>query len=227
MSTTQPPPAGPGKHASTHRYRWVVWAGAALAGVALAAGIVLATRPGSSASASSESYSVFKPGERLAPDFTLVDQHGKAFSLSSLRGRPVIVTFIDPFCRDFCPREASVLTEAAAQLGADAPPIVSVSVNPPADTPENFRADALHWRLTSDWRWGTGTPAALAEVWRRYAVGVQATSKTVAGVKVRQVTHTGAAYLIDRTGHERALFLYPFTTADVVGAARDVLSSSS
>ena len=35
-------------------------------------------------------------------------------------------------------------------------------------------------------------------------------------MKVRYITHTGAAYLIDANGDERALFLYPFTTDQVV-----------
>ena len=52
------------------------------------------------------------------------------------------------------------------------------------------------------------------------------TQKTIAGIKVRQITHTGAAYLIDADGYERALFLYPFTTAQVVSAARNMLSGN-
>ena len=39
-------------------------------------------------------------------------------------------------------------------------------------------------------------------------------------MKVRYITHTGAAYLIDAKGYERALFLYPFTTDQVVSAAQ-------
>ncbi len=145
-------------------------------------------------------------------------------SLASYRGRPVIVTFIDPLCRDFCPREATILTQAAAQLGKAGPAIVSVSVDPWGDSPANFRADALHWRLAPGWRWGTGSYAELARVWKSYYVGVEVANQKIAGVKVRRITHTGAAYLIDATGHERALFLYPFTTSDVVNAARKLLS---
>ena len=45
----------------------------------------------------------------------------------------------------------------------------------------------------------------------------------IAGVTLREITHTGAAYLIDSSGYERALFLYPFETSDVVAAAREML----
>jgi protein SCO1 len=159
-------------------------------------------------------------GARPAPAFTLTDEHGKSISLASLRGQTAIVTFIDPLCRDFCPREASVLTEAAAKLGPNPPAIVSVSVDPWADTAQNFRLDRAHWKLGPTWRWATGSFAELARVWQPYGVAVQVTKKTIAGVKVRYITHTGAAYLIDGKGYERALFLYPFTTDQVVSAAQ-------
>ena len=157
-------------------------------------------------SADDSAVSTWPAGARPAPAFTLTDEHGKSFSLASLHGRSAIVTFIDPLCRDFCPREASILTEAAAKLGAKAPAIVSVSVDPWADTATNFKADAAHWKLGPTWRWGTGTYAELARVWKPYDVGVEVTNKTIAGVKVRYITHTGAAYLIDRErGRARAL----------------------
>jgi cytochrome oxidase Cu insertion factor (SCO1/SenC/PrrC family) len=137
------------------------------------------------------------------------------------------VTFIDPLCRNFCPREASVLSEAAAALGTDAPAIVSVSVNPWGDTAQNFHEDAVHWRLAPGWRWGVGSHGELAKVWRSYDVAVEVATKKIAGITVRNITHTGAAYLIDADGYERALFLYPFTTSQVVDATRNMLSGAA
>jgi protein SCO1/2 len=209
---------------SFHRHRWLIWGAAALLGIALA--FVIARAFASNGSSSAPDVTATWPaGERPAPAFALHDEHGKPLSLALLHGRPAIVTFIDPLCRDFCPREASVLSEAASALGKNAPAIVSVSVNPWADTPANFRADAAHWRLAPGWRWGLGSYSRLADVWKHYAVGVQVTEKTIAGVKVRNIVHTGAAYLIDANGYERALFLYPFTRDQVVTAARAMLSS--
>ena len=92
--------------------------------------------------------------------------------------------------------------------------------------PRTSSADAAHWKLGPTWRWGTGTYAELARVWKPYAVGVEVTHKTIAGVKVRYITHTGAAYLIDAKGDERALFLYPFTTDQVVCRARRRLTAN-
>ena len=136
----------------------------------------------------------------------------------------MIVAFIDPLCRDFCPREATVLTDASAQLGGMVPAIVSVSVDPWGDNATNFSSDKIHWRLTTAWHWATGSYSKLAKVWRAYEVGVQVRRKTVAGISVREISHTGAAYLIDAAGNERALFLFPFTTAGLIAAAKHALA---
>jgi protein SCO1/2 len=223
MSANQPalaegrPPA--------HRLRWLLWGAVGLLATAAFAYLLVRTLEPKSSKAQSDVTNTWPAGTRPAPAFALRDEHGKPLTLASLRGRPAIVTFIDPLCRDFCPREASVLSEAATALGKAAPAIVSVSVNPWANTPSNFGEDALHWRLAKGWRWGVGSQAELAKVWRDYAVAVQVSQKTIAGVRIRQITHTGAAYLIDADGYERALFVYPFTTAQVVNAARNMLGT--
>jgi len=202
------------------------WAVALVLGVGIGVAIKLVSSHTPSATGAEAAVQTWPAGAHRAPAFSLTDQYGKPVSLAALRGRPVIVTFIDPLCRNYCPREASILTAAAAQLGKNAPAIVSVSVDPWGDTANNFRLDKLHWKLAPGWKWGAGTYAQLAKVWKRYYVYVGVTKKTFAGVRVRYITHTGAAYLIDRRGYERALFLYPFDTAQVVNAAKDMLSGS-
>lgn len=220
MSADQPVLAEPRR---SRTYRWLIIGAAALAGVGISVVIARAFRS-SPASGPAEVTSTWAAGERAAPAFALRDQNGSPVTLASLRGRPAIVTFIDPLCRNFCPREASILSEAAAALGKDAPAIVSVSVNPWGDTARNFQEDKAHWRLAPGWRWGVGSYAQLAKVWRSYGVAVAVRPKKIAGITIRRITHTGAAYLIDADGYERALFLYPFTTAQVVSAAHQMLS---
>jgi len=165
-------------------------------------------------------------GKRPAPDFRLHDEAGRPLSLHALRGKPVILTFIDPVCRNLCPLEARVLSDAAAVLpGSAKASIVSVSVNPWADTRANFRLDAQKWRLGRSWRWAVGSYRQLAPVWRKYDIGVQVQRRVIAGVTVREVAHTEGAYIIDANGNVRALFLYPFRTDDVVRAIEQVADS--
>ena len=136
-------------------------------------------------------------------------------SIRALRGKPVLVTFIDPVCRNLCPLEAAALGKVVRDLGSRAPAVVAVSVNPWADTSANFKADASAWQLPSSWRWATGSRSSLARVWHSYGVAVQVRTKRLAGVTVRNVIHTEGSYVIDARGFERALFLYPFRAADV------------
>ena len=62
-----------------------------------------ASRAGSSGEALGGPAASWPAGARLAPEFHLTDQDGRPISLGSLRGRPVIVSFIDPVCRNLCP----------------------------------------------------------------------------------------------------------------------------
>ncbi len=179
------------------------------------------TSHGSSTPAAA-AYASWAAGARLAPAFSLRDQHGRALTTAGLRGRVTIVSFIDPVCRNLCPLEAKELTRVVHDLGSAAPAVVAVSVNPPADTTSAFRQDARVWELPSSWRWGIGPAPTLARVWRDYAIGVEVQRKTIAGVTVRDVVHTEAAYVIDAHGDERALFVWPYRAADVEQVVRSL-----
>jgi cytochrome oxidase Cu insertion factor (SCO1/SenC/PrrC family) len=215
---------------SSSRFPWLKVAlvvGALVVGAGVGIGVGIASQSGGSRATTSTA--PLDPGitwpvrARRAPDFSLHDQSGRSISLRSLRGRTVILAFIDPLCRNLCPLEAKVLNGVPAQLPASArPAIVAVSVNPWGQAPSNLRLDARKWRLAPEWRWALGGYAPLARVWRQYAIGVRVRTKTLAGVTVRQVDHTEAAYVIDPAGYERALFVFPYRSEDVVSAVRRV-----
>ena len=155
-------------------------------------------------------------GRRPAPGFLLRDQAGGPVSPASYRGRAVIVTFIDPVCRNVCPLEAKVLDQADQQMPLkQRPEILAVSVDRYANSRADLLKDARKWNLVPQWRWAVGSPAQLAAVWQNYKVSVSATRVKVAGKTITSITHTAAAYIIDKTGHERALFLWPFFPQDV------------
>ena len=135
----------------------------------------------------------------------------------------MIVTFIDPLCRNLCPLEAQVLDQVERQLPASRrPAILAVSVDVYANTRADLLEDVAKWRLVPQWRWAVGRPAQLAGVWKRYSVGVAVVTKRIASTTIHYVTHTEAAYVIDATGHERALFLWPFWPQDVMRVLRRI-----
>jgi cytochrome oxidase Cu insertion factor (SCO1/SenC/PrrC family) len=157
------------------------------------------------------------PARRLlAPGFTLRGEDGAPLSLASFRGRPVLLTFIDPLCRDFCPIEAQRLGDAVrAEPASRRPVIVAVSVNTAGNRPATLALDRRKWNVPPQWHWAIGDPSALARVWRQFHVQVIVTKKKIAGVRVQQVAHTEAAYLVDAHGYQRALFVWPYTSSAV------------
>ena len=114
-----------------------------------------------------------------------------------------------------------MLNDAVAKLPASSrPAIVAVSVNPWNQTAADLRLDREKWKLIPEWRWALGTYPQLSPVWKSYAIAVQVQTKTLAGVTVHQVAHTEAAYVVDPSGYERNLFIYPYRSEDVVSAVR-------
>lgn len=202
--------------------RWAVPA-FAVCGVAVAAPIIVLRRHATPSVSDAVAAAVVTPppfswpaGRRPAPNFVLRDQAGRPVSLAAYRGRPVIVTFIDPVCRNLCPLEAQVLNQAERQMPASQrPAILAVSVDVYAQTRADMLQDESKWHLVPQWRWGVGRPAQLAAVWKQYRIAVRVTTKKISDTTINYITHTEGAYIIDASGHERALFLWPFYPQDV------------
>jgi cytochrome oxidase Cu insertion factor (SCO1/SenC/PrrC family) len=206
--------------------RWLVWVGALAIGVLAGTLVAVLRAPTHTTVApvdpmSSAADATWAAGAKRAPDFRLTDQAGQPISLARFRGRPVLLTFIDPLCRNLCPTEARTLERVQAEFpAAQRPAIVAVSVNQWGNARRDLRLDARKWKLTSDWHWGVGPATTLRRAWADYAIGVRDFPKTVAGITVHDITHTEATYLIDARGDQRALFLYPFRASVVADTVR-------
>jgi cytochrome oxidase Cu insertion factor (SCO1/SenC/PrrC family) len=148
---------------------------------------------------------VWDPGARTAPAFTLRDQRGATVSLSALRGRPVLLTFLDSQCKQQCPIQGRQLASILRRLPvAERPAIVVVSVDPSGDTPAGIRRATTEWGLAGPWTWYwlNGARSRLAAVWHSYGITVDPSSG--------DIVHSLVLYLIDRSGSERTAYLYPF-----------------
>lgn len=145
----------------------------------------------------------WRSGEVPAPAFQLRDQHGRMVRLTALRGRAVVLAFMDSLCTSECPIEAAQFAAALRPLsGVAKPHLVIVSVDL-ADTPATVARAARKWHLPAGFEWLVGTHAELAPVWKAYGIAVRPT-------KSGDVEHSDAFYVIDRNGDERAGFLAPF-----------------
>jgi protein SCO1/2 len=143
------------------------------------------------------------PAGLRAPDFTLTDQDGKRISMRSLRGRPVIVTFLYTTCEDTCPTQAQQVKGALEELEKDVP-AVAVAVDPPRDNPERARAFLSEQRMTGRMSFALGTRAELEPVWEGFAVQPQRDD----------LEHTGRFVLVDADGRQRVGFPLQEATAE-------------
>ena len=96
-------------------------------------GVWLGQRGSDAPAATGWEGSIRPPGARL-PEFELRNAEGETVTAASLRGRPVVVTFIYSTCEDTCPGQVQSIRGALDDLGRDVP-VVGVSVDPANDTP--------------------------------------------------------------------------------------------
>ncbi len=136
-----------------------------------------------------------------APAFQLSDQHGTPLTLASLRGRAVLLTFLDPVCTTDCPLIAQEFREAGQLLGANSKRVALVAVvtNPIYRSPVFTQAFDRQERMDKvpDWLYLTGSLPQLTNAWRAYNIAVQTEP---AGA---MVAHSDIAFVIDRAGHIR------------------------
>ena len=184
--------------------RWYVVSVAAAAVVGIAIGAAFHTRLLGSAAAAPALHgqATWNAGSRAAPAFALRDQRGHHVTLTSLRGRPIALTFLDSLCKEACPVEGQMLASAIRQVGAARPQLLVVSVDPRGDTPRSVAHAMRKWRLPADTIWLLGTHAQLKPVWDAYQITVDPISG--------DIVHSTAVYLLDKRGYERAGFLMPF-----------------
>ena len=102
------------------------------------------------------------PGNMLPP-VTLVDQDSTAFSLSDLRGRVVVMTFIYTRCPlpDYCPlmsERLNVLQQFLIPRYGDRVHLLSVTLDPKFDTPAVLRRYAARYTPEhASWTYATGS----------------------------------------------------------------------
>jgi len=135
--------------------------------------------------------------------FALTDQHGDQVSLASLRGRTVVLTFLDPVCTSDCPLIAQELRLTDQMLGNDSSEVDLVAVvdNPLYTTTEATNAfdDQEELNHLPNWTYLTGSANQLERVWNDYGV------ETVVGQAGAMVDHSDIVYIIDKTGHTREI----------------------
>lgn len=141
---------------------------------------------------------VYREVGESAPDFTLLDQEGRAVSANRFRGKKVMMNFIFTRCpvATMCPASTarmSALQQAAKKAGVTGVEFVSVSLDPEYDTPGILKdyADARGLDL-SNWSFLTGPDTAMRQLFAQMGIIREFEGGTI--------KHNLATLLIDANG---------------------------
>jgi len=140
---------------------------AAAAGGAAALAVVLSRDAGGSFRGS------IPPGRIELPDFALHSVDGRLVRSRDLRGRAVLVTFLNSACRESCPIVAAQLARGLRLLGRDERDDVAalaVSTLPRVDTPTHVRAFLRRQRALGEIHYLIGSERELRPVWRAFQI---------------------------------------------------------
>ncbi len=136
-----------------------------------------------------------------APAFALTDQNGATVTLASLRGKVVLMTFLDPVCTTDCPIIGQEFKQAGVMLGAKDSDVelVAIVANPTYRGVEFTQAFDREEGLNTvgNWLYLTGSLSQLGKVWGEYGITVQ---NLPAGA---MSAHNDLAVVIDRSGNIR------------------------
>ncbi len=202
-------PGSSGEWRARLRLRRVVPGVAVLFGIAAGAPIIVfgaihSTTPGSQTLALERNPDV-DPGTALsgaAPQISLSDQFGKPVSLSSFRGKVVMLAFTDSECTTICPMTTTAMLDAKAMLGPAAAAhveLLGVDANPASTSLEDvYSYSQLHGML-NQWHFLTGSLPQLRRVWSDY--------KVEADIERGLIAHTPALYVVSPQGNEAKVYI--------------------
>jgi protein SCO1/2 len=113
------------------------------------------------------------PSGTFLPSFSLRNYTGELVRSESLRGKVVLVTFLESKCEEACPIIAAEIAQGLALLAtAERRRVaaVAVSTHPRDDTAASVRAFVRRYRLVGRLHYLIGSESELRPVWRKFHV---------------------------------------------------------
>ena len=164
-----------------------------------------------------------RKGEKVdyLPGMSLIDQNGKNVSLTSLKGRPVLISFIHASCKGACQMMTAKMKMVAQSLGSkfdSSVTMVSITTDPAHDGPRQLLAYAKNEGADAPgWLFLTGKPKAVGCVLALYHVPMEGPDDAM--------THDLDLFLIAPDGHEARQYQGMKVAPDVV--ASDIRKTSA
>jgi protein SCO1 len=151
-------------------------------------------------------------GQALVPakpafDFHLLDQNGKAFQLSQMRGKIVLFSFGFTHCPNVCPTTLSDLAKVYQALPAkdrEKVQVLFVSIDPHRDKPETMKNYIPYFN--ESFIGLTGSDAQVAEAAKAYGAYYEIIHDSATNPDVYTVNHSALTYLISPDGKWKLLY---------------------
>jgi protein SCO1 len=135
-----------------------------------------------------------------APDFALVDQHGRTISLAAFKGRPVVISFVFAHCQALCPIVVETLKRAAPH------DVVLITLDPWRDTVSTLPSIARQWQLPDSFHVLSAARVDDAlRVVNAYGVPIERDEKS------GDIVHPGLVFVVDADGRLAYTFNNPST----------------
>lgn len=155
----------------------------------------------------------------LPPSVTgvpLLSSSGRRLTISGLAGKVVVISDVMTLCQETCPLDTADVVQAArdvekAGLGSKVE-FLSITVDPQRDTTARLAAyRKLYAPAPKNWLTLTGSPAALAGLWKALGVYIQQVPDTPPAPKdwltgqplTYDITHSDELFFLDSGGAER------------------------
>ncbi len=146
-----------------------------------------------------------------APALALRNYTGVPVTLSGLRGKAVLVTFVYTHCPDVCPLIVSSLAAAQHQLGSNGRrlQILAVTIDPRRDTPPAIRTFLAARDASGTMDYLLGTRPELERTWKRWDVAVSVGSGKLTN------GHSAVIYGISASGRMSVVYPSDVTPAQI------------
>jgi protein SCO1/2 len=155
------------------------------------------------------------------PNVNLIDMNGRAISLESLKGKPVLVSFVHVSCKGVCQMITAKMREVAQRLGPkfrSHATMLSLTTDPAEDGPAQLLSYARDQHADGrGWVFATGRPEQIDRVLALYRVPKEDPDQAM--------THEMKLFLIAPDGAElrqyNAMSVRPGVVAsDIINAGR-------
>jgi protein SCO1/2 len=145
-----------------------------------------------------------------APDFTLTTQAGDKLSLTDLKGKVLLVSFIFTTCNGTCPATTHRMCQVQEELKTrgltkdDQVRLLSITLDPARDTPEVLRGYmSLYDADAKNWTFLTGPPDQVAKTISAWGMWAKPAANG-------QFDHPSRIFLVDGQGRIREIYNLSF-----------------